>query len=149
MPEPALLRPAGPRDLDTLLALIREFYLEDGHPYDERKLTSALGPLLENEQYGIVWLIDEPPAGYAIVIWGYSLESGGPDALLDEIYVRERGRGLGGRALEAILEDLRRRGLSRMFLETEGHNRRARRFYARHGFEEEDSVWMTWEAGRD
>ena len=172
MTDAPLLRAAKPRDLETLLEMIREFYDEDGHDYDERKLTNALGPLLEDDRHGIVWLIGEPPAGYAVVTWGYSLESGGPDALLDEIYVREPGRGLGGSALDTILDDLRRRGLCRMFLETERHNQRrpapvravsrrplvsfreihrSRRslagYRARHGFEEEDSVWMTWEAG--
>lgn len=33
-------------------------------------------------------MIGEPPLGYAIVTWGYSLESGGREALLDEIYLK-------------------------------------------------------------
>jgi len=30
-----------------------------------------------------------------------------------------------------------------MFLETETHNERARRFYSRQGFEADDSIWMS------
>jgi ribosomal protein S18 acetylase RimI-like enzyme len=141
-----VLRRAGPADEGLLLELIREFYEQDGHDYDEAVLRPALAPLLAGDEFGVTWLIGDGQ-GYAVVIWGYSLESGGRDALLDEIYVREQGRGIGAAAMGEILDDLRRRDLSRMFLETERHNTRARRFYARLGFREEDSVWMTWEDG--
>lgn len=43
-------------------------------------------------------------------------------------------------ALHEILHDLRKRGLPRIYLETEGLNEQVRRFYARHRFEEEDSI---------
>ena len=51
----------------------------------------------------------------------------------------------GGAAFEEILDDLRQRGLTRMFLETERPNSRVRAFYARHGFTEDDSIWMSRE----
>jgi GNAT superfamily N-acetyltransferase len=162
----SVIRRAGPRDRELLLELIREFCQIDQHEFDEERVAGALPPLLEDDRFGVVWLIGEPSAGgpaagvpaagvpaaedpvcgYAVVTWSYSLESGGADALLDEIYLRNRRTGLGGRAMQAILADLRRRGLSRMFLETERHNARVRRFYARQGFVEEDSIWMVWTA---
>lgn len=138
----ALTRRATAADLDALLPLIREFYTVDRHSYDEAKVRRALEPLLADDAYGVVWLIGEPVCGYAVVTWSYSLESGGRDALLDEIYVSRRGLGIGSRALGAILADLPGRGLTRMFLETESHNSDVRRFYARQGFRQEDSVWM-------
>ncbi|MEE4190852.1 MAG: GNAT family N-acetyltransferase [Halieaceae bacterium] len=141
----SFLRPAGTGDEAALLALIREFYTIDHHSYDEPLLRKALTPLLEGDEHGVVWLLEDG-SGYAVVTWSYSLESGGREALLDEIYVRNRESGTGGRLLQAILADLRERGLRRMFLETERHNKRVRRFYARHGFTEEDSVWMVWES---
>ena len=66
----------------------------------------------------------------------------GRDALVDEIYVRPRGEGLGGPAFDEILDDLRERGLRRVFLETERANSKVRAFYSRHGFSEDDSIWM-------
>ena len=63
--------------------------------------------------------------------------------LLDEIYVRDRGQGQGGAVLEEVLDACRQRGLGRMFLETETPNDRARRFYLRHGFAVDDSIWMS------
>ncbi len=108
-------------------------------------MRAALHPLLRDDELGLVYVFGEPPTGYAVVTWGYSIESGGRDALLDEIYVRSRGQGLGGAAFEEVLDDLRRRGLTRMFLETERPNNRVRAFYARHGFKEDDSIWMSRE----
>jgi len=128
--------------LELLLPLVEEFCILDEHPYDEARVRRALGPLLADDSLGVIWLIGDPPGGYAVLTWSYSLESGGRDALLDEIYLRDRGRGLGSAALAAICDDLRARGITRIFLETEDHNERARRFYARNGFAVEPSTWM-------
>jgi GNAT superfamily N-acetyltransferase len=132
-------------DLELLAKLSAEFNEIDGHAHDETRVRAALVPLLQDDALGVVYLLGEPPNGYAIVTWGYSIESGGRDALLDEIYLRDRGEGQGGAALEAVLEDLRTRGIARMFLETERTNERVRRFYTGHGFKEDDSIWMSRE----
>ncbi|MFG2045318.1 GNAT family N-acetyltransferase [Dactylosporangium sp. NPDC048998] len=143
MGEPQVYR-AGPDDLDALLALVREFCAADRHDFDAERVTRALRPLLAGDEHGQVWLAGGggPPIGYAVVTWGWSLESGGREALLDEIYVRERGRGLGGELLRRAVSAAAEAGASTMFLETEAHNERVRTFYARHGFETEDSIWM-------
>jgi GNAT superfamily N-acetyltransferase len=130
-------------DLDLLAKFSAEFNEVDGHDHDEARVRAALTPLLRNDELGIVYLFGEPPNGYAVVTWGYSIESGGRDALLDEIYLRPRGQGLGCAAFEEVLDDLRRRGIPRIFLETERPNTKVRTFYARHGFEEDDSIWMS------
>jgi GNAT superfamily N-acetyltransferase len=127
--------------------MVRSFYDLDRHPFDERVVVSALGPLLADDSLGQVWLLIDPdgsePCGYAVVTWGYSLESGGREALLDELYVRERDRGTGSRALPQILAAATAAGAVRLFLETEAHNEAVRRFYRRHGLVAEDSVWMS------
>ncbi|TXS90876.1 GNAT family N-acetyltransferase [Parahaliea maris] len=130
-------------DLPQLLELIREFCAIDGHTFDEQRLESCLPDLLHTDDYGLVWLIGEPFVGYAVITWGYSLESGGREALIDEIYLRSRGQGLGSRAIEAILDDCRSRGVQMVFLETETRNTRARSFYTRAGFTADDSIWMS------
>jgi GNAT superfamily N-acetyltransferase len=139
-PQPRLATPA---DLDELIDLVREFCEVDRHDFDDSRVRDALIPLLESDRQGLVWLVGRPAEGYAVVTWGYSLESGGADALLDEIYLRERGNGRGSDLLRHILQDLESRGLKRIFLETERHNEAVRRFYARHGFDEESSIWMS------
>lgn len=138
---------AAPEDLPALLPLVAAFCELDRHPFEEDRVVRALVPLLADDSFGQVWLVGDPaggaPVGYAVVTWGYSLESGGRDALLDEFFVRDRSRGLGGAALQELLAVCRARGVHRMFLETEAHNSRVRRFYARQGFVVEDSIWMS------
>jgi GNAT superfamily N-acetyltransferase len=134
---------ARPGDEGELLALIAEFYAIDRHPFDEARLRASLPPLLEDDRYGVVWKVGAPAVGYAVITWGYSLESGGAEALIDEIYLRDRGQGLGSLLLRRIIADCRERGFKRMFLETERHNARVRKLYARAGFSEDDSVWMS------
>jgi GNAT superfamily N-acetyltransferase len=131
-------------DLASLLPLVREFCAVDRHDFDEQAVMAGLVPLLEDGAAGEVWVVEDEMGlgGYGVVTWGWSLESGGPDALLDELYVRDRNRGAGAALLEAIVAAARARGASRMFLETEEGNAAARRFYARAGFDVEGSVWM-------
>lgn len=140
-----MIRRARLDDLDLIVGLSAEFNEVDGHPHDEARVGAALSPLLRDDGLGVVYVFGEPPNGYAVVTWGYSIESGGRDALLDEIYIRPRGQGLGGTAFEEVLDDLRKRGLTRMFLETERPNSKVRTFYTRHGFKEDDSIWMSRE----
>lgn len=92
----------------------------------------------------MVWLSDgDAGEGYAVVTWGWSIESGGQDALLDEIYTTPTGRGLGAALMTALLDDITGRGITTVFLETETPNEGARRFYRRFGFVEDDSRWMS------
>ena len=123
---------AGVGDEARLLNLIGEFYEMDEHHYQESRVLAALRPLLADDRYGQVWLItdDGKPApeaqGYAIVTWSWSLESGGLDCILDELYLRHRGRGHGAEALEEVMAAARRRVLrpcsSRRRRPTSEHN---------------------------
>jgi ribosomal protein S18 acetylase RimI-like enzyme len=139
-----VIRRAVGADLDQLLGLAREYCLEDRHAWDPDRAKAGFGPLLEADTHGIVWVAEEDSAifGYAVVTWSWSIESGGRDALLDEIYVRDRGGGVGSELIAGVIDDCRARGIPRIFLETELHNEGARRLYRRHGFGAEDSVWM-------
>jgi len=141
----ALVRRADPTDADALLPLVAEFCAVDGHEFAAARVRSALRPLLVDDGLGQVWVLADEGGGlggYAVVTWGWSLEAGGREALLDELYVRERNQGVGALLLEAAAVGSRAAGASRLFLETESANAAVRRFYARHGFAAEGSVWM-------
>ena len=137
-----LLKRAETQHLPLLLTLVEAFCALDQHPYEPAPVESALRPLLEHDDFGVVYLVNDDQ-GYVVITWGYSLESGGREGLVDEIYLRQRGQGVGTQVMQALFEDLRRRGIVKMFLETERHNARARKFYARQGFEADDSIWMS------
>mgnify|MGYP000122487492 CR=1 FL=1 len=127
------------------MPLIRSFYEIDLHEFDESLVRAALAPLLADDEFGQVWVIDADGSlgGYVVVTWGYSLESGGRECLVDEIYVEHRSNGSGVRLLEMAMEAAREARARAAFLETESHNQRVRSFYARCGFAVEDSVWMS------
>jgi len=120
------------------------FNKEDQHPHDDTRVRHALEPLLVDDAFGQVWVVDgsEGLEGYCAVTWSYSLESGGRECIVDEIYVTTKSTGLGTRLLRAAMTAARDAGVRAAFLETEAHNARARRFYLRHDFEVEDSIWM-------
>lgn len=132
-------------DRDALFRLIAEFYEIDGHHFDAARVGAGLEPLLQDDRRGQVWLGVRAGAavGYTVTTWGWSLESGGLECLVDELYVRERGGGLGGALLRHAMSAAREAGAASIFLETEAPNVAARRFYQRHGFSIEDSVWLS------
>lgn len=139
---------AVPDDLPVLVELVREYCAADDHVFDELVVRAGLEPLLSGDAFGVVWLIDPVDAtadGYIVVTWGWSIEIGGLDVVLDEFYVRSRDRGKGSDALRVVEAECRRRGVKRIFLETELANDDARRLYQRHGFRTDDSIWMSKE----
>jgi GNAT superfamily N-acetyltransferase len=140
----AAIRRADASDLESLVALAREYCVADHHDFDESRVRTALPPLHADDSVGVVWVTDGSD-GYAVVTWGWSLEIGGSEAVLDEIYVRVRGEGTGSRMLAVIEADCRDRGVRRIMLETEAPNEAARRLYARHGYNREPSIWMAKE----
>lgn len=137
------VRRADESDHDALLTLIQQFYIVDGHDFDPERINRGLLPLLRDDAHGQVWILGVHPIGYAIVTWSWSLESGGKDCILDEIYLAERGNGFGSHLLTEAISHARNAGAVAMFLETEAPNERARHFYQQLGFQNEDSIWLS------
>ncbi|MGE0726976.1 MAG: N-acetyltransferase family protein [Acidimicrobiia bacterium] len=141
------VRRATPADLDELLELVEAFYEIDNHVFNQEHVCAALQPLLESDEHGQVWVLQDRATaacgGYAVITWSWSLESGGRDAILDEIYVRAREHGAGTRSLHHASSAAAEAGARVLYLETEASNERVRRFYARNGFQVDDSVWMS------
>jgi GNAT superfamily N-acetyltransferase len=145
-----VVRRAVPDDLTVLLDLVAEYCDADDHVFDRQVAQRGLEPLLADDTYGTIWLIDpttDPGGadGYIVVTWGWSIEIGGLDVVLDEFYVRSRGQGKGSDALGVVEAACRRRGVKRIFLETEVANSAARRLYERHGYVADSSIWMSKE----
>lgn len=141
---PVTVRRARTADLPALMPLAEAYCAADHHAFDDGRVRGALLPLLDDDTHGMVLVAESESGivGYAVLTWGYSIESGGVESLLDELYVVEQRRGLGSALLGACLDAARAHGARSMFLETEAHNDGARRLYERHGFLAEDSVWM-------
>ncbi|ETW14188.1 N-acetyltransferase GCN5 [Roseivivax marinus] len=134
---------AGTDDAEKLLPLVAAFHAEQGFGTDEDHQRAALAPLLEGSPHGAVWLIGprKAPVGYVVVTFGWSVEFGGLDAIVDEIYVRRavRGRGMGGDALDGIAKALREAGVRALHLEVDRSEERTIGFYERARFKVRDS----------
>jgi ribosomal protein S18 acetylase RimI-like enzyme len=124
---------------------MRAFSEEVLAPLSISHLEAALEPLLEDSTIGDVWVVEEEKIlGYLVITWGWGIESGGREALIDEIFItpNSRGQGLASALVRASLERAKSLGTKAVFLETEADNPESRALYERLGFKAESSVWM-------
>jgi ribosomal protein S18 acetylase RimI-like enzyme len=95
--------------------------------------------LLEGSPHGAIYLVGpgRAPIGYAIVSFGWSVEFGGMDGFIDEVYIRPgvRGRGIGTEVLESLPKALAGAGLRALHLEVDRDNEKARALYAKLNFQ--------------
>ncbi|WP_417721702.1 GNAT family N-acetyltransferase [Salipiger sp.] len=129
---------ATPDDLPKLIPMVSAFHVEQQYETDEDHVVAALMPLLDGSPYGAIWLIGprRSPVGYLAVTFGWSIEFGGLDAILDELYIRPavRGRGMGGEAIDGIAKALREGGVRALHLEADRSDEPLKRFYKRAKF---------------
>ena len=146
------LAPAGPADLEELLALVERFGRSQGYAYDPATGRHALGELLARPELGRVYRIVQGGAsvGYAALTFGWSLEWGGRDAFVDEIFVDEaaRGHGVGRAALRALAAEAERLGVRALHLEVESANQAAQALYRSEGFAGNDRRILSRRLGR-
>jgi ribosomal protein S18 acetylase RimI-like enzyme len=136
---------AGPEDLAGLVELMLEFSIESAAPLSKEHIEQAVQPLLEDNLLGVILLARQHIAvGYLVMSFSWGIESGGKEALIDEVFVAPqlRNQGLGSALAELANEHARLQGVKMVFLETEKPNVRVRELYGRLGFELEDSIWL-------
>jgi GNAT superfamily N-acetyltransferase len=140
-------RVAAGEDADALLAMMRELNEHEGMAFDEPKARAALAELIADERLGVAHLIlfGGETAGYLVVTFGFSVEFGGRDAFVDELFVRQefRGRGAGRAALGVAAEVCRARGVGALHLEVERANKPAQALYHKEGFLDHDRYLLT------
>jgi ribosomal protein S18 acetylase RimI-like enzyme len=145
-PERLELAVVGAADLPLLERLVLAYYVEDRHTFHDDRQLPALAALAAGEPFGRAWLtlLEGRPVGYVVLSWGFSVEAGGREACLDEIYLvpEVRNRGLGRRVLALIDAEGRAAGVRRVFLEVERHNR-VIGFYRRAGYVDHDRFLMS------
>ena len=137
---------AKPEDAPKLLAMVAAFHAEMGFDTDAAHHEAAIAPLLEGSPYGAVWLIGPKlsPVGYVVICFGWSVEFGGMDAFVDEIYIRPavRRRGMGAEALNAMAATLKSNGVRALHLEVDRENTTAQSFYHRARFRPRDHYML-------
>lgn len=144
----AALHLAGPEDLDKLMTLVAAFHAEEGIDSDADSRQAGIAPLLTGSPYGAVYLIGptRAPVGYVVVTFGWSVEFGGMDGFVDELYIRPpvRGRGIASQVLSDLPNALAEAGVKALHLEVDRENEAAQRLYGRSRFRMRDRyVLMT------
>lgn len=147
----ASLTLATPEHLETLVPLVAAFHAETGLNSDDETLREALEPLLGGIPHGSAYLIGpaRAPIGYIVVSFGWSVEMGGLDGFVDELFIRPgvRKRGIASEVLAALPRALAGAGLKALHLEVDVSNSAAQRLYRRSGFKMRDGYHlMTWTA---
>ncbi len=133
---------AGPDDAPRLLPLIAAFHAEYGLDADDAHREAALDPLLQGSPLGAAWLFGpaKAPTGYTIITFGWSMEFGGMDAFVDELYIRPnvRKRGIASEVLMAISSSLADVCVKALHLEDDHADDATKRLYTRARFEPRD-----------
>jgi GNAT superfamily N-acetyltransferase len=126
---------------------MQDLYAHERIPFDPAASEATLRELLANPAFGrtFVLMADGAAVGYAAVALGFSLEFGGRNAFLDELYVRpsSRGRGIGTLALRLLQDGCRRLGARSLALEVGLENAGAEAIYRREGFSSNGRQLMT------
>lgn len=122
-------------------ALVAAFHRHEGVSMRAQARRASIDKLLEMPGQGRILLIRTDrgeTVRYAIMAFGFSLEFGGRDAFLDELFVAEdsRGQGIGKAALQAVCKWAQREGLCALHLEVERDNSPAKALYTQIGFED-------------
>jgi ribosomal protein S18 acetylase RimI-like enzyme len=117
--------------------MARAFHGEDGHPLTPSG-KEALRQLVVGDPFGRCWIgyEGEEAIGYVVLTLGFSVEYGGRDGFVDDLYLvpSARGRGLGRRVLAFLLDEARALGIRTLHLEVATENDPAARLYEALGF---------------
>jgi GNAT superfamily N-acetyltransferase len=134
-------------DIGALVGLMREFYAEAHYALDDDWAATSLSALLGDPSRGMAWIVkvDSVPAGHAVLTFRHSMEFGGLDAFVDDLFVRpvHRRRGLGKALLTALFDECRRRGVLAVHVETGPGNEAARALYASFGMKDRKRIILT------
>ncbi|UWQ89316.1 GNAT family N-acetyltransferase [Rhodobacteraceae bacterium M382] len=137
---------ARSEDLDRLMTLVTAFHTEANLQGTDESRRDALLPLLQGIPHGCVYLIGpaRAPLGYVVVSFGWSVEFGGMDGFVDELYIRPavRGRGIATDVLHELPKALSAAGLKALHLEVDRNNEAARRLYLRSRFEPRENYML-------
>jgi ribosomal protein S18 acetylase RimI-like enzyme len=126
-------------DIPALVDLMQEFYAQADYPLDRDWAAASFSALLQDESLGAIWIVfqDSEPAGYVVLTIRFSMEYGGLDAFIDDLFIRPayRHRGLGRTALNALFAECTRRKVLAVHVEVGEDNVAAKALYRSYGLE--------------
>jgi ribosomal protein S18 acetylase RimI-like enzyme len=133
-----MIRPAQSDDIPALVRMMGEFYAESHYSLDPAWATRSFSDLLGSELRGAAWMafLDAQAAGYVVMTLRHSMELGGLDGFVDDLFVRPgcRRRGLGKSLLAAVFDGCAARNVLAIHVETSAGNEAAQAIYRKFGF---------------
>jgi len=129
-------------DIPILVDLMQEFYAEADYPLDRHWAAASFSALMQEDALGAVWIIfqDSEPAGHIVLTIRFSMEYGGFDAFIDDLFIRPAYRrcGLGRAALRTLFDECERRKVLAIHVEVGHDNVAAKALYQSYGLKPYD-----------
>jgi len=127
------VRSASASDIPTLVELMEEFHAESGFPLNRTHAAETFSLLLSNSAWGAAWVLERArePAGFVVLTLRFSMEHGGLQGIVDDLFVRvqHRRQGLARTAMEALFAECAGRGIRDVQVEVSEDNAAARALY--------------------
>ncbi len=130
-------RAAVAADIPVLTDLMAAFYAESGYKLDRDWAQASFLALLRNKAHGETQLfsMNGDLVGYGVITLRFSMEVGGLDACIDDLFVHHthRRRGVARRGVEALLAECRKRGVLMVRVEVGRNDETAKALYNQFG----------------
>lgn len=128
------IRQAASADISVLVDLMVDFYAESAYALDREWAARSFAALLADPQRNAAWIawFGGKPTGHAVLCARHSMEFGGLDGSIDDLYVRPaaRRRGIGRALLERLVAHARAQGVLALHVEVAPDNAPAQALYA-------------------
>lgn len=123
---------------ELILLLGKLFEMENDFSPDPGRQRKGLRRIIKHPETGVILVMKKGGVviGMVNLLFTVSTAEGGPVSLLEDLILSPdyRGRGLGGRLINHAIRFARSKKVSRITLLTDADNRRAIKYYKRHGF---------------
>ncbi len=135
-----IIRKITSADYDNFMEMCIAFYNSNAvsHPVDPLNFTYTFNELMNENPFlcGYIFDYNSVPAGYALLSFTWSNESGGRVVWLEELYIKPDFRGMGfGSEFLAFMLDKYKPSTTRFRLEVSEDNPAAKKLYSRFGFD--------------
>lgn len=130
------VRLASTRDAPRIAEMLHAFNVEFDTPTLPAEVLAQRLPEVLGDARAFVLLVEDPPAGLALVTLRPTVWYAGDTATLDELYVvpQRRGQRLGGALIAEVQAEAARRGADYVEIQVDESDTDAMRFYRSHGF---------------
>ncbi len=124
-------------DIPLLVNMMQEFYEESNFVLDRQWATDSFSAFLSDDSRGAAWIgyYNGDAAGYVVMTIRFSMEYGGLDAFIDDLFVRVpyRRQGLGQTLLDTLFAKCQQRKVLAVHVEVGQNNVAANALYGNCG----------------